>query len=216
MRESESDPMMATTSEKRTDEYRQTEDSFVSKNVIVRLLGNKLAKPLSYQGASASSTTTSSLRGTPCRKLSACSRDSCHTRVSVVSACSSYEKLRDEFEIVSEAASVACTPSPGATMANTPNDTLRSVLGRRASQRRYASCDLDSLYESIRVLDSYLARRNLNVAQGHRQSVAVMLFGTPKHGTAHHPAGSSQRMTRKLRQSMRARIWRSSEDALSS
>ncbi|XP_014480677.1 PREDICTED: uncharacterized protein LOC106747558 isoform X3 [Dinoponera quadriceps] len=212
--EPENDRTIASTSAKKTNDCQETEDSSISKHVIIRLLGSTLTKP-SQQGASLTSTAASSpTSGTPfreasSRKLSVCSRDSCFTRISTLSACNSYEKLQDEFEIMSEAAS----PSK---IASTSNGTPRNILGRRGSKRRYSSCDLDSLYEGIRVLDSYLARRNLNVSHGHRQSVAVMLFGTPEHGIARNPTGSSQRTTRELRERMRARIWRSSEDASSS
>ncbi|XP_025162221.1 uncharacterized protein LOC105191269 isoform X2 [Harpegnathos saltator] len=209
---------------KRTNEYQESEDPSVSKNAIVRLLGSKLTKPC-HQSVSLNSTATSSpisgaQRGASARKFSTCSRDSCLNRISTVSAYNSYEKLQDEFEIVSEAASIAYTPGPS-TMANTPSGTPRSVLGRRGSKRRYSSCDLDSLYEGIRVLDSYLARRNLNANHGQRQSVAMMLFGTPEHGTARESADPAHRAsnaatTRELRERMRAHVWRSSEDALSS
>lgn len=207
------------TSMKSPNEYQETEEvASVARNAIVRLLGSKLAKP-SHQSASLNSTATSSPsfgtpRGASSGRFPAC--DNCLTRISTVSACNSYEKLQNEFEIVSEAASVACTASPS-TMASTPSVTPRNALTRRGSKRRYSGCDLDSLYEGIRALDLYLARRNHNVAHGQRQSVAVMLFGTPKHsGTARDPGGSSRRTTRELRERMRTRIWRSSEDASSS
>lgn len=173
--ETESDRMLAiaSTSAKRTNEYQETEDSSISKNAIVRLLASKLAKS-PPRGASSSSTAASSpssgtLREASSGKFSASSRDSCVTRITTVSACKSYEKLQDEFEIVSEAASVSCTSCPS-TMASTPSGTPRNIIGRRGNKRRYSGCDLDSLYEGIRVLDSYLVRRNLNVAHGHRQS----------------------------------------------
>ncbi|XP_032688264.1 uncharacterized protein LOC116852233 isoform X2 [Odontomachus brunneus] len=218
MPESKATVATESTSMKSPNEYQETEETLKSRNALVRLLGSKLARP-SHQSTSLNSTATSSpsfgtLRGASSGKFSACSRDNCLTKISTVSACNSYEKLQNEFEIVSEAASVGCTTSPS-TMASTPSVTPKSVLPRRGSKRRYTGCDLDSLYEGIRALDLYLARRNHNVTHGQRQSVAV-IFGTPKHGIARDPGGSSRRTTRELRERMRTRIWRSSEDASSS
>lgn len=193
--------MIASSSAGKIDEH-QEEDFSVSKSTIVRLLGSKL-KP-----SSANSTAASSPSGTlhhSCRKFS---RDNCITKISTMSTCSSYDKLQDDFEIVSEAAST--------TNSNTPSDTPKIVVnryGRCNGRSRHTSCDLDSLYEGIKILDSYLARRNINVGHGHRQSVAVMLFGTPEHGSVHHPAASSRQTARE--KYVRARTWRSSEDAAS-
>lgn len=166
---------------------------------------------------SANSTAASSPCGTlhhSCRRFS---RDSCITKISTISPCSSYDKLQDDFEIVSEAASSLGGTTNSSTMANTPSGTPKSVISQRSgqsgnSQPGHISCDLDSLYKSIKILDSYLARRNINVSHGHRQSVAVMLFGTPEHGPTRHSVVAS-RQTRERR--VRTRIWRSNEDASS-
>lgn len=203
-------------SAKKSDEY-QEEDLTVFKSAVVRLLGPKLIKPSSCCVSPGSSATPSPF-DTPLRsigKLSACSRDSCITRISTISLCSnnSYEKLRDEFEIASEPASVSCTMSPSAT-ANIPSDTPRSIFNRR--DRLHSSCDLeDGLCETAGLFDSScLTYRSLSVG---RQSVAAMLFGNPKHNRARGDAtGSLQRRTRKSRTRTRARLWRSTEDVLSS
>ncbi|CAL1684988.1 unnamed protein product [Lasius platythorax] len=198
---------IAASSAGKIDAEHQDEDFSASKSTIFRLLGSKLTKP-SYH--SANSTAASSPCDTlhhSCRKFS---RDSCITKISTISTCSSYDKLHDDFEIVSEVASSLGCITNSSTMANTPSGTPKSVVGQRG-RSGHTSCDLDSLYEGIRILDSYLAHRNVNVGHGHRQSVAVMLFGTPEHGSARHPVMSSRQTTRERR--MRARIWRSSEDA---
>ncbi|XP_029676589.1 uncharacterized protein LOC115243600 [Formica exsecta] len=205
---------IASSSAEKIDDH-QEEDFSLSKSTVVRILGSKLMKPLYH---SANSTAASSPCGTlhhSCRRFS---RDSCVTKISTISPCSSYDKLQDDFEIVSEAASsLGCTTN-SSTMANTPSGTPKSVVGQRSGRSGngrpgYTSCDLDSLYEGIKILDLYLARRNINVSHGHRQSVAVMLFGTPEHGPTRHPVATPRQITRERH--VRARIWRSSEDASS-
>ncbi|EFN68737.1 Cubilin [Camponotus floridanus] len=196
--------VIASSSVGKIDEH-QEEDFSVSKSTIVRLLGSRLVKPSCH---SANSTAASSPSGTLHHSCRMFSRDNCITKISTMSTCSSYDKLQDDFEIVSETAST--------TNSNTPNDTPKSVVnqhGRRNSRPKHISCDLDSLYEGIKILDSYLARRNINIGHSHRQSVAVMLFGTPEHGSAHNPVALSRQTTRE--KYVRARIWRSSEDAAS-
>ncbi|KAL6264656.1 hypothetical protein P5V15_004756 [Pogonomyrmex californicus] len=182
----------------------QEEDFFISKSATVRVLGSKLTKPLHH---SANSTAISS----PCNTLRYSSRkfsrDNCVGKNSTISTCNSYDKLQDDFEIVSETASSNGSPR---TMMNTPSETPKSIVRRRRrSDRRSFSCDLDSLYEGIKILDLYLARKSPNIDHGHRQSVAVILFGTPKHEFARNQTASSQQ-TRRERY-MRARIWRSED-----
>ncbi|XP_072745453.1 uncharacterized protein Culd isoform X2 [Anoplolepis gracilipes] len=187
----------------------QEEDFSVSKNTIVRLLGSKLTKPPNH---SANSTAASSPCGTlhhSCRKFS---RDSCIAKISTISTCSSYDKLQD-FEIVSEPPSSLGYATNCSTPSDTPKNGVDEQRGRRNGRPGRNSCDLDSLYEGTKILDSYLARRNINRPFGHgqRHSVAVMLFGTPEHGSTRHPIVSSRQTARERR--ARARIWRSSEDA---
>nr|XP_012225023.1 PREDICTED: uncharacterized protein LOC105673750 isoform X1 [Linepithema humile] len=199
---------IASSSTGKTDEY-QEEDFSVSKNAIVKLFDSKSTKPSHH---SANSTATSSPSQTLRRSSREPSHDSCVTKISTISACS-YDKLQDEFEIVSEvASSVGCTTNPS-TAANTPSNVPKNIIDKRGrfGSQRYSSCDLDSLYEGIQILDSYLARRSLNIGHGSQQSVTVMLFGTPEHGSTRDRVASSQQ-TRKKR-CMHARIWHSSEDA---
>lgn len=189
------------------DAEHQEEEFSASKGTIVRLLGSKLMKPSCH---SANSTATSSPCNTlhhSCRKFS---RDSCITKISTISTCNSYDKLHDDFEIVSEVASSTGCIMNSSTMANTPNDTPKNIVGQRRGPR-HTNCDLASLYEGIKILDSYLAHRNVNIGHGQRQSVAVMLFGTPEHDYTRRPVMSSRQTAREWY--MRTRIWRSSEDA---
>ncbi|KAK2584190.1 hypothetical protein KPH14_006617 [Odynerus spinipes] len=179
---------------KRKREREEEESS--PKNAIIRLLG--LSTPCGTMGRSF-------------RKVSVCSRDSYATKISTISVCNSYEKLQDEFEFVTEATSVLGTTNPS-TMANTPISTPKFINLQRRRARRYSSCDLDSLYEGIKVLDSYLARRGRST-QGHRRStVAVMLFGTPEHA-GRRIAGVSRSAEGTIR--ARARVYRSTDDTLS-
>ncbi|KZC05443.1 Neuropilin and tolloid-like protein 1, partial [Dufourea novaeangliae] len=116
---------------------------------------------------------------TPCstfkrsaRKFSVCSRDGHVSRIGTFRAIHSYEKLSNcEFEMNRK------------TFLHVSDPTLiDSGSQRHRRGRRYSSCDLESLCEDIRVLDGVLARRNVTVGHGRKQSVTIMLFGTPKHG----------------------------------
>lgn len=195
----------------------EDEESSYSKNSIIRLLGGRSGKLQgngSTNASTAASTPYGSFRGSS-RKYSVCSKDSHATKISTISSCNSYEKLQDEFEIVSEAASIICHTNPS-TLANTPSETPRRMEGQRRRSRRYSSCDLESLYEGIRVLDGFLLRRGgLPATHGRKQSVtAVMLFGTPEHG-AYRLRRDRNFDHEGVRIRGAARIWRSSEDTLS-
>lgn len=197
---------IVSSSARKINEHR--EEDF-SKSAIVKLLSSKLKLP--YH--SANLTAIPSLCDTLHCSFENPSRDSCVRKISTISTCNSCDKLQDNFEIVSEAVSnVECT-NPR-TMANTSSDTPKSIIGLgHHSDRQHFSYNLDNLYEGIKILDSYLTCRNPNVGHEHRQSVTVILFGTPKHESTCNLIASSQQ-TRRERY-MRARTWRSSEDASS-
>ncbi|XP_029171750.1 uncharacterized protein LOC114941072 isoform X2 [Nylanderia fulva] len=206
-RELERDQMViATSSTGKLDAEHQEEDFSVSKSTVVRLLSSKLMKPCHSANSTATSSPCNTLRRS-CRKFS---RDSCITKISTISTCSSYDKLHDDFEIVSEVASTPGCITNSSTTANTPSDTPKNIVGQRR-RPRHTNCDLTSLYEGIKILDSYMAHRNVNVGHGQRHSVSVMLFGTPEHDYTRRPVLSSRQTAREWR--MRTRIWRSSEDA---
>ncbi|XP_071572815.1 uncharacterized protein Culd isoform X1 [Temnothorax nylanderi] len=206
---SECDQTATVSSSARKIDGHQEEDLSVSKSVIVKLLGSKLTK-----SSHRSINLTAAL--SPCDTLRCSSkkfsRDRCVSKISTIS--NSCDRLQDDFEIVSEASSSVGCLSPR-TMTNTPNDTPISINRYRRCHcnRRHSSCDLDGLYEGIKVLDSYLARKSPNVDHEHRQSVTMILFGTPKHELTCNLIALSQQ-TRRERY-MRARTWRSSEDASS-
>ncbi|XP_031835630.2 CUB and LDLa domain isoform X2 [Nomia melanderi] len=149
----------------------EPEDSHRSKSAIVRLLGSRAGR---WQCGSGCSTASSSPCGTfkrpAARMFSVCSRDG---PVGRMGSTSSYEKLSNgEFEV-----------GRSRTLLHVSDPTLIDSCGQRRRARRYSSCDLESLYEGIRVLDGVLARRSVAVAHGHapKQSVTIMLFGTPRH-----------------------------------
>ncbi|PBC32446.1 Neuropilin and tolloid protein [Apis cerana cerana] len=134
-------------------------------------------------GSSAASTSS-----TPCgtfrrsmRKLSVCARDRYlgKTSTTVGSMVGSYEKLSNgELETAIRRHLHDSEP--------TSIDLWSERGGVGGNYRRYSSCDLESLYEGIRILDGFLARRGLTVSHPRRKkSVTVMLFGTPEHGPIH-------------------------------
>lgn len=198
--ESECDQTAIVSSSARKINGRHEEDFFISKNAIVKLLGSKLTK--------SSHRSTNLIAALSPDDTLRCSSTKFSRDSSTIS--NSCDKLQDDFEIVSEAASnIGCiTPR---TMANTPNDTPKRHINEHKGHRRYSNCDLDSLYEGIKILDSYLACKGSNCE--HRQPITMILFDTPKHGSTCNRITSSQQ-TRRERY-MRGRTWRSSEDALS-
>ena len=153
-----------------------------ARSTIVKLLKRQNLRGNSG-GSSAASTSS-----TPCgtfrrsmRKLSVCARDRYlgRTSATVGSMVGSYEKLSNgELETAIRRHLHASDP---ATIDSWPE---RGGVG--GNYRRYSSCDLESLYEGIRILDGFLARRGLTVSHPRRKkSVTVMLFGTPEHGPIH-------------------------------
>ncbi|XP_015185503.1 PREDICTED: uncharacterized protein LOC107071221 isoform X2 [Polistes dominula] len=205
----------------RRENEEDEDDTSSPKNAIIKLLGNSCSRhsrssSISNVNSTAISTAASTPYGTlgkSFRKVSVCSRDSFATKISTISVCNSCEKLHDEFQFVSEAASVIGATNPS-TMANTPISTPKIINLQRRRVRRYSSCDLESFYESIKVLDSYLAHRGTssNHQAPRRQStIAVMLFGTPEH-SGRRLTGISRSADGTIR--TRTRIWHSNDDTL--
>ncbi|XP_043270085.1 uncharacterized protein Culd isoform X2 [Venturia canescens] len=230
----------------------------IPKSAIIRLLGSSRSHSRNSQTCSLNSTTHSTACSTPNgtygrsyfrdisnpRKVSVCSKDSRMTALSFVSSTHSNERLHDDFEIVSEKASILGDEN-SSTLASSPIGTpkfcgilpssnnghngehLNSRRKRRPRSRnrrasiRYSSCDIDSLHESIQTLDTFLARRGLNVNQTGSQSVAVMLFGTPEHTrtrVASTPSSFSpypQEPNEATGFINSSKNWRSSDDAFS-
>lgn len=143
-----------------------------SRSTIVRLLGARTGRLQRGSGGPTATTTTTSTR-----KFSVYPRDGHVGKVPRIGSTSSYEKLSgDEFEITRKTVLYASDPT-----SIDSGDQRRRV--RRV--RRYSSCDSDNLCEGVTVLDGLLVRRGVAVARGRKQSVTVMLFGTPAHGTFH-------------------------------
>lgn len=158
------------------EEGKEGGSSYQSRSsTIVKLLGARMGK---WQNGSAGSTVASTASSTPCatfgrsmRKLPICSRDGYLGRTSTIGSISSYEKLCNGELEESRMNLHASDPV-----------SIGSSYRERRGYRRYSSCDLQSLYEGMRILDGFLARRGLAVAHARKQSVTVMLFGTPEHG----------------------------------
>lgn len=153
-----------------------------ARSTIVKLLKRQ------NLGGNSGGSSAASTSSTPCgtfrrsmRKLSVCARDRYlgRTSATVGSMVGSYEKLSNgELETAIRRHLHASDP---ATIDSWPE---RGGVG--GNYRRYSSCDLESLYEGIRILDGFLARRGLTVSHPRRKkSVTVMLFGTPEHGPIH-------------------------------
>lgn len=143
-----------------------------SRSTIVRLLGARTGRLQSGSGGPTTATST--------RRFSVYPRDGHVGKVPRIGSTSSYEKLsNDELEITRKTVLYASDPT-----SIDSGDQRRRVRG----VRRYSSCDLDNLCEGVTVLDGLLARRGVAVAHGRKQSVTVMLFGTPAHGTFHRRA----------------------------
>ncbi|KOC62591.1 Neuropilin and tolloid-like protein 1 [Habropoda laboriosa] len=177
-----------------------------STSTIVRLLsGTKGGKWHNVGNGGGGSTVTSTASSTPCgtlrrsvRKFSVCSREACFGRTSTsIRSISSYEKLSNgEFDV-------------GRNSLHASDPSTIGTCGERRGYRRYSSCDVESLCEGIRILDGFLARRGLAVAHTRKQSVTVMLFGTPAHGAI--CGGLEEERVREV-----ARVSRFSLDTLSS
>lgn len=180
----EEDDQQATQEEKGEGEEREEdedgeEDSSQLTSAIVRLLGSR-----SGRCGSDGSTTTSTPCGTfrrSARKISVRSREACVSRISTNGSTSSYEKLSNaEFDFGRKTLIHSSDPV-----------SVNSSIQRRRVQG-YCSCDLESLYEGIKVLDGFLARRGVSGTHGRKQSVTVMLFGTPAHGIRRRAADDEE------------------------
>ncbi|CAL7941597.1 unnamed protein product [Xylocopa violacea] len=188
--------------EEQGEEEGDEGSSCPSRNTIVRLLSGRPGK---WPNGSAGSTVASTAASTPCgtlrrsvRKFSVCTRDGCFGRTSTIGSISSYEKLsNNEFQVTRHNLHASDPAALGSR-------------GQRRACRRYSSCDLESLCEGIKILDGFLANRGLALAHTHKQSVTVMLFGTPKHGAIRRRPLSEEERVREI-----TRVSRISLDALS-
>lgn len=214
-----------------------TDDSPISKGRIIGLLGSSRSSSRNT-AIGTQSIDSANCRSvfmdcsTPCgtfsksfhkrngaRTLSICSKDNRVTKSSTISGRSSYERLHDEFDVVSEPTSIL---GPG-TLANTPRTTPNRFMSLPlAATRHYSSCDLDSLCESIKALDSFLAQRDKTSqeqgAMRRRRPMTVMLFETPEQRTCSRSDDTSSTRSSSRRGSAdsttRLRVWRSTDDSL--
>ncbi|XP_051171893.1 uncharacterized protein LOC127288463 isoform X2 [Leptopilina boulardi] len=191
-----SSPTVSLISSNNESAFLSTETN--TKHGIIKLLGNsKITNNKSpskmirnYSSPSSSSSPASTIgksfmrNNNYSRKFSNCSHDSYATKLSALSASSSYEKLNDDFEILSEYSSTYDSNSPNNTPFNTPKiHNERSLsLAQSCANNQCSKCDLESLYEGIRILDSFIARREKDINNCTRNSSrATTHFGTPSH-----------------------------------
>lgn len=193
------------------EETEEEESCSRSRSAIIRLLGGKAGR---WQSGSGSPTVASTASSTPCggtlrrsaSRFPVCSRDNYIGRMSTIGSTSSYEKLSNrEFEVEFELGR-----ERGSMRASDPAAVGSARCEQRRRGRRYSSCDLESLCEGIKALDGFLARRGLTMTHGRKQSVTVMLFGTPDHGTIRRRAAGETETGRQI-----ARVSRFSLDAVS-
>ncbi|XP_012154412.2 CUB and LDLa domain isoform X1 [Megachile rotundata] len=194
--------------EKKEEEKEEEESCARSVSAIIRLFGARAGRRQTGSGPStATSTPCSGTLRRPASKFPVYSRDNYISRMSSGST-SSYEKLNNrEFELELELERDRCTRR--SMRASDPTAVGASRCERRRG-RRYSSCDLESLCEGIKVLDGFLARRGLTMAHGRKQSVTVMLFGTPEHGTIRRRMAGEEEPARQI-----GRVSRFSLDAIS-
>ncbi|XP_033221378.1 uncharacterized protein LOC117175714 isoform X2 [Belonocnema kinseyi] len=200
-----------------------TAPSSDNKTVTSKLFGNSKIVNKSHQSMTLNSNNFATVSPSLCgpfgksfrrnglsRKFSICSYDSYATKISALSTSSSYERLHDDFDIVSEACSVISLN----TRMNTPISTPRIIKKRhmplaKPSSSRHTNCDIESLYEGIRIFDSFLAKNGMNSVNSSKNLSIVTLFGTPRYSKKRVPKArdSEHELERK-------RCWRSTGDIL--
>ncbi|XP_015124274.1 uncharacterized protein LOC107046224 isoform X2 [Diachasma alloeum] len=151
------------------------------------------------------------------RTTSTCSKDSYLTQLSFISPCRSLDGgLMSEFEIISADDASILSNTNDSTLFNAPVNTPKIMPHVIACQnnyrknRHYSKCDIESLYENIKILDTFLARQNNNTATnlvGAVQTTAP-LFTTPRYYTTR-----PERFNYQTNFFNRIRGWRSSDDA---
>ncbi|XP_011502025.1 PREDICTED: uncharacterized protein LOC105365530 [Ceratosolen solmsi marchali] len=129
----------------------------------------------------------------------------------------SREELADDFDIVSETTSIL----DPRTSPNIPLNLTAESAKSAPSRKHCASFDLGGLYDSIKALDMFLAQRGSSCANKRgstpRKSMAVMLFGTPKHKLYSQSENAllAPRSALGRFEASRIRIWQSIDDNFS-
>ena len=193
-----------------------------TENVIVKFFGNSKLGKRSLRSMSLNSITFSTASSSLCstldksyrqngffRKLSICSRDDSYiTKISALSASSSYEKLQDNFDVASEPTSMLELFTRVNTSVNASKIVNKKTISfSRPCIGRYLSCDLESLNEGIKIFDSFLDRHEMDENYSKNSLMTVMLFGTPKH--THKSARNIYEHKNKIG---RKPFWRSIDD----
>ncbi|KAH0567072.1 uncharacterized protein LOC123263832 isoform X1 [Cotesia glomerata] len=153
------------------------------------------------------------------RRPSVCSGDTYMSLGTMFSTCSSpYELEEHDFtsetnSILENASIFSKTPTRTPVRATkiTINTTGDFRFRNRKHARKYASCDTDSLFESIKALDSFLEKRSVSIAQTRNTSNVTTPFGTPRH----HRRRTLRHHSSQHRIFNCVRGWKSSEDTSS-
>ncbi|XP_063975201.1 uncharacterized protein LOC135161499 isoform X2 [Diachasmimorpha longicaudata] len=155
------------------------------------------------------------------RTTSTCSKDSSYlTQLSFISPCRSLDGGHiNDLEIISADNNSIFSCTSDSTLSNTPVKTSKIMShpivckNNHRKYRQYSNCDTESLYESIKILEAFLARRNNttttnanNNLVGAIQSTAT-LFGPSKYYTTR-----SERLSYQANFFNLMRGWRSSDD----
>ncbi|XP_043524962.1 uncharacterized protein LOC122536564 [Frieseomelitta varia] len=165
--------------EEEEEEDEEELESFESRSsTIVKLLGGSRArgKRETKRNAGSPAACGGTFGRSARKKMPIHPRDGYLGRSSTIGGLiNSYERLSRVGELRGSQRGMHASSDPASVGSSRGNNV--------GGCRRYStSCDLESLYEGIRMLDELLVRRGLAVAHGRKQSVTVMLFGTPRHG----------------------------------
>ncbi|XP_046586287.1 uncharacterized protein LOC107219690 isoform X1 [Neodiprion lecontei] len=194
-------------------------DFSTTRNAIIKLLGSSNGTTssertnLNSTTVSKSSTPNSTLgraAGLPgLRSPSICSKDSFITRISTLSSKYSSDEPHYEFDIVSEVTSIGAMTNLN-TVANTPNCTPRITSPVSSRVGNHITCDMESLYESVKILDSFLLARGIPILQSRNHSTETLHHVGSEYGTCGNGA-SGESSNRNVTAS---RVWRSTDDTL--
>ncbi|XP_057326371.1 uncharacterized protein LOC130668220 isoform X1 [Microplitis mediator] len=168
---------------------RRDDKNIKAKRTIMKLLKSTSTSQTSTSVPEASGPEPSTEEFEGCRRPSICSGDTYLSLGTMFSTCSSPYEL-EEHDFTSETNSImenmsilSKTPSRTPVRATriTINTTSDFRFKTRKYVRKYASCDTDSFFESVKALDAFLERRNTTVVQPRNTSTVATLFGTPGH-----------------------------------
>lgn len=191
------------------------EDTRCRKKIILKLL--KTGKSSVSQNLNLSTTTVSVLQPYSSASVSdsvndsTCSVDSDFTATTHCDTPSAI--LGDEFEVITEVASILDNVSrvsitPDLRFYSSQHNTGASKTWSRQRVRKNINYDTESLYESIKTLNNFLARRDTDYGDTRHHLMTATLFGTPNHCRRRRSQGVSQAGLFNC-----VRGWRSTDDA---